>query len=89
MIDKGIIKVLKGERPKGKKGLLKIWSRRSTVLRSFVGKRIQVYTGYKFVSLTIRDNMVGNTFGDFIATKVLGPSIHISKKKRVQKKRSR
>lgn len=59
-----------------------IYSLRSIILRSYVGKRVLIYNGKSFVSLLIRDWHIGNCFGDFILTKKKGKIIHnLGKKK--------
>jgi small subunit ribosomal protein S19 len=50
-------------------GEIKIWSRRSTILPIFVGHKFLVHNGQKFISLLIKENMVGFKFGDFIFTR--------------------
>jgi len=63
-----------------------VYSRRSTVLAEHVGKRISIYNGMKFVSILIKDFMVGYKLGYFVATKLLGSQIHHKKEKKVKAK---
>jgi len=46
-----------------------IWSRRSTVGPHWVGRTVKVYTGNKFVKLTVTAPMVGQKWGAFAATR--------------------
>jgi len=39
------------------------------ILPEFVGKTIKIYNGKSFISLIIREEMVGHYFGEFIATR--------------------
>lgn len=47
---------------------IKIWSRNSIIFPSFVGINFEIYNGHKFITLLIKQNMVGSKFGDFILT---------------------
>lgn len=53
----------------GKKGAIKTWSRRSTVLPQFVGLNFEVYNGHKFVPVNVNEDMVGHKFGEFAPTR--------------------
>jgi small subunit ribosomal protein S19 len=44
-------------------------SRSSTITFDFVGFIVHVYNGKKYFPLSIKENMVGYKFGDFIFTK--------------------
>lgn len=52
-----------------KKQVIKIWSRRSTILPQFVGINFAVYNGKKFVAVTVTEGMVGHKFGEFSPTR--------------------
>jgi small subunit ribosomal protein S19 len=49
--------------------IIKIWSRRSTILPQFVGLTFGVYNGRKFVPVQVTENMVGHKFGEFSPTR--------------------
>jgi len=51
------------------KNNLKIWSRRSVILPQFENKIFQVYNGKTFVSLSVKENMIGHKFGEFVSTR--------------------
>lgn len=81
-IDFALIKQLKQQ-----KKVFYIWSRRSTIIESFVNKIVFVYNGKKFDKLIITPEMIGFKFGDFIFTKKRGKIIHkIIKTKKKSKK---
>lgn len=44
----------------------------SVIVSAFVGLRVNIYNGRKFLSLLIRDYMVGFRFAQFISTKRTG-----------------
>ena len=54
----------------GKKGVIKTWSRRSTILPQFVGLTFGVYNGKKFIPVLVSENMVGHKFGEFSPTRI-------------------
>lgn len=56
----------------GKKEVVKIWSRRSTIIPMFVGITFNVYNGKKFIPVTVREEMVGHKFGEFSPTRTFG-----------------
>jgi small subunit ribosomal protein S19 len=49
--------------------IIKIWSRRSTILPQFVGLTFGVYNGHKFLPVQVSENMVGHKFGEFSPTR--------------------
>lgn len=57
------------EAQSGKKGTIKTWSRRSTVLPQFVGLNFEVYNGQKFIPVHVTEDMVGHKFGEFAPTR--------------------
>lgn len=53
----------------GRNDVIKIWSRRSTILPQFVGLTFGVYNGRKHVPVSISEDMVGHKFGEFAPTR--------------------
>ena len=69
---------------------IKTASRSSTVINPFVGGIILLYSGKKYIKLTIKPEMVGLKLGCFVFTKHLGKSIHESlRNKKKEEKRKR
>ena len=56
-------------REKGRKEIIKTWSRRSTIMPQFVGLTFGVYNGHKFLPVLVTENMVGHKFGEFAPTR--------------------
>jgi len=56
-------------RESGRNEIIKIWSRRSTILPNFVGLTFGVYNGKKFIPVQVTENMVGHKFGEFSPTR--------------------
>ncbi len=56
-------------RARGRNEVIKIWSRRSTILPQFVGLTFGVYNGQKFIHVLVTENMIGHKFGEFSPTR--------------------
>jgi small subunit ribosomal protein S19 len=54
---------------KGKKSVIKTWSRRSMITPEFVGYTFAVHNGNKFIPVYITENMVGHKLGEFAPTR--------------------
>lgn len=52
-----------------KKGVLKTWSRGSTITPDFVGHTFAVHNGNKFIPVYITEYMVGHKLGEFSPTR--------------------
>ena len=53
----------------GKKGVIKTWSRRSTISPDFVGVNFAVHNGNKFIPVFVSENIVGHKLGEFAPTR--------------------
>jgi small subunit ribosomal protein S19 len=49
--------------------VIKIWSRRSTILPQFVGLVFGVYNGKKHIPVSVSEEMIGHKFGEFSPTR--------------------
>jgi small subunit ribosomal protein S19 len=54
---------------KTKKGVIKTWSRRSTITPDFVGATFAVHNGNKFIPVYVSEFMVGHKLGEFAPTR--------------------
>jgi small subunit ribosomal protein S19 len=54
---------------KTKKGVIKTWSRRSTISPDFVGNTFAVHNGNKFIPVYVTEFMVGHKLGEFAPTR--------------------
>jgi len=52
-----------------KKGVIKTWSRRSTISPEFVGLNFAVHNGHKFIPVFVTENVVGHKMGEFSPTR--------------------
>ena len=64
-----MLKKAEESRGSGRKDVIKVWSRRSTILPQFVGLTFGVYTGHKHVPVMVNEDMVGHKFGEFAPTR--------------------
>lgn len=67
--DRYLIKKAETVKASGRSDVVKIWSRRSTILPQFVGVTFGVYNGKKFIPVSVSENMVGHKFGEFAPTR--------------------
>ena len=65
-LEKKVTAVAEG---KAKKGVIKTWSRRSTITPDFVGHTFAVHNGNKFIPVYVTENMVGHKLGEFAPTR--------------------
>lgn len=53
----------------GDKSPIKTWSRRSTIMPSFVGHTFLVHNGREFKTVFITEDMIGHKLGEFALTR--------------------
>ena len=68
-VDAYVLRKAEKAREAGKSDVIKIWSRRSTILPQFVGLTFGVYNGQKHVPVSVNEEMVGHKFGEFSPTR--------------------
>ncbi|MDD3048890.1 MAG: 30S ribosomal protein S19 [Bacilli bacterium] len=54
---------------KGKKEVIKTWSRRSTIYPEFIGHTFAVHNGKEFIPVYVTEDMVGHKLGEFSPTR--------------------
>ncbi|MEX2035466.1 MAG: 30S ribosomal protein S19 [Xanthobacteraceae bacterium] len=64
-----LLKKATASRSSGRHEMIKIWSRRSTILPQFVGLMFGVYNGQKHIPVMVTEEMVGHKFGEFSPTR--------------------
>ena len=62
-------KVMAVNEGKAKKGVIKTWSRRSTITPDLVGQTFAVHNGNKFIPVYVTEFMVGHKLGEFAPTR--------------------
>ena len=65
-----LLKKVEKARESGRNEVIKIWSRRSTILPQFVGLTFGVHNGQKHVPVSVSEDMIGHKFGEFSPTRV-------------------
>ena len=64
-VDGYLLKKAERARNSGRKDVIKIWTRRSTILPQFVGLTFGVHNGNKHVPVNVTEDMIGHKFGEF------------------------
>ena len=67
--DRYLLKKADKVRASGRSDVIKIWSRRSTILQNFVELTFGVHNERKFIPVSVSENMVGHKFGEFAPTR--------------------
>ncbi|MFM9861120.1 30S ribosomal protein S19 [Pseudoxanthobacter sp. M-2] len=68
-VDGYMLKKAEKARGSARSEVVKIWSRRSTILPQFVGLTFGVYNGQKHIPVQVSEDMVGHRFGEFAPTR--------------------
>ncbi|MGQ3674181.1 30S ribosomal protein S19 [Xanthobacter sp. TB0139] len=64
-VDRYLLKKAEAAQASTRRDVVKIWSRRSTILPQFVGITFGVYNGQKHVPVAVTEDMIGHKFGEF------------------------
>ena len=68
-VDGYLLKKAEATLASGRNTVIKIWSRRSTIMPQFVGLTFGVHNGQKFVPVLVTEHMGGHKFGEFAPTR--------------------
>jgi small subunit ribosomal protein S19 len=68
-VDGFVLKKAEKARDTKSNAIIKIWSRRSTILPQFVGLTFGVYNGQKHIPVLVSEDMIGHKFGEFSPTR--------------------
>ena len=68
-VDGYLLKKAEKVRETGRNEVIKMWSRRSTILPQFVGLTFGVHNGHKHIPVHVNEDMVGMKFGEFAPTR--------------------
>jgi small subunit ribosomal protein S19 len=69
-VDGYILRKAEKVREGGRNEIIRIWSRRSTILPQFVGLTFGVYNGHKHIPVNVTEDMIGHKFGEFAPTRM-------------------
>ncbi|MDA0938771.1 MAG: 30S ribosomal protein S19 [Proteobacteria bacterium] len=79
-VDPSLLKKVLAAAESGARSAIKTWSRRSTILPSFIGLTFAVHNGKDFIRVQITERMVGKKLGEFSPTRTFrGHSGHRKK----------
>ena len=68
-VDGYMLKKAEKAQSSGRNDVVKIWSRRSTILPQFVGITFGVHNGQKHIPVNVTEDMIGHKFGEFAPTR--------------------
>ena len=68
-VDGHVLRKAERVRASGRNEIIRIWSRRSTILPQFVGLMFGVHNGHKHIPVSVNKDMVGHKFGEFSPTR--------------------
>src|SRR3981081_2063308 len=68
-VDGYLLKKAEASRASGRHEMIRIWSRRSTILPQFVGLTFGVYNGQKHNPVLVNEEVVGHKFGEVAPTR--------------------
>jgi small subunit ribosomal protein S19 len=68
-VDSYVLKKAEKAQASTRNEVIKIWSRRSTILPHFVGLTFGVYNGKKHIPVSVNEDMIGHKFGEFSPTR--------------------
>ena len=68
-VDGYLLRKAEASRASGRHEVIKIWSRRSTILPQFVGLTFAVHNGVKHIPVQVTEDMVGHKLGEFSPTR--------------------
>jgi small subunit ribosomal protein S19 len=68
-IEEKLIEKVRKADASGDRGVIKTWSRRSTITPELVGHTFAVHNGRRFIPVFITENMVGHKLGEFAPTR--------------------
>ncbi|HPL63955.1 MAG: 30S ribosomal protein S19 [Syntrophales bacterium] len=69
-IEESLLEKVRRAQAGGDKGVIKTWSRRSTVTPELIGLTFAVHNGKKFIPVFVTENMVGHKLGEFAPTRI-------------------
>ena len=68
-IDEKLLEKVRKAESTGGKGVIKTWSRRSTITPELIGQTFAIHNGRKFIPVFVTENMVGHKLGEFSPTR--------------------
>ncbi len=79
-VDPRLIKKVQKQKQTGEHVAIKTWSRDCQIAPEFVGHKIAVHNGRKFIEVLISESMVGHRLGEFSPTRLFRTHGKVTKK---------
>ncbi|MGB9707429.1 MAG: 30S ribosomal protein S19 [Microgenomates group bacterium] len=79
-VDQKLLKKVLKQKETGERTPIKTWARSSQIPPEFVGHRIAVHNGKKFIEIFISEAMVGHRLGEFAPTRTFKSHGKVTKK---------
>lgn len=79
-VDENLLKRVLKQKQAGTFDAIKTWARNSQVSPEYVGHKIAIHNGKKFIEVSITETMVGHYLGEFALTRTFKGHGKITKK---------
>ena len=79
-IDEKLAKKVAVQKESGVRSPIQTWARRSVISPEFVGHKIAVHNGRKFIELLISESMIGHRLGEFAPSRTFRSHGKVTKK---------
>lgn len=79
-IDINLAEKIQKQKDSGQREPIKTWARSSQIAPEFVGHRIAIHNGRKFIEILISESMVGHRLGEFSLTRTFRTHGKVTKK---------
>ncbi len=79
-IDSNLLKKVLKQKETNANEVLKTWARASEIPPEFVGHKIGIHNGKKFIEISVTETMVGHRLGEFSLTRTFRGHGKITKK---------
>ena len=79
-IDEKLAKKVQRQKDNKTDTAIKTWARNSQISPEFVGHKISIYNGRKFIEVLISEGMVGHRLGEFSPTRTFRSHGKVTKK---------
>ncbi len=79
-VDERLLKKVLKQKQTGDRSPIKTWARDSQIAPDFVGHKIAIYNGRKFIEVLISEAMVGHRLGEFAPTRTFRSHGKVTKK---------
>lgn len=75
-----LLKKIMKQKQTGDRSAIKTWARDSQIAPEFVGHKIAIHNGHKFIEILISESMVGHRLGEFAPTRTFRSHGKVTKK---------